>query len=159
MLRGFEVRVTHTGGAAKRVAEIVAQHRGASAVAVGIQGAQATAAHDGGSLSTADIGMVHEFGLGVPERAFMRRTFETRAADINKLGVALERRMVRNETAMDVALKTIGAAVVGFVQATIANGVPPPNAPATVARKGSSTPLVDTGQLRNSITSEIRRGK
>jgi hypothetical protein len=31
-------------------------------------------------------------------------------------------------------------------------GVPPPNAPSTVAKKGSSRPLVDTGRLVNAIT-------
>ena len=32
-----------------------------------------------------------------------------------------------------------------------------PNAPATIARKGSSIPLIDTGALLNSITYEITR--
>lgn len=31
-----------------------------------------------------------------------------------------------------------------------------PNAPSTIARKGSSTPLIDTGVMLNSITHEIR---
>lgn len=30
-----------------------------------------------------------------------------------------------------------------------------PNAPSTIARKGSSTPLIDTGQLRRAITSVV----
>ena len=32
-----------------------------------------------------------------------------------------------------------------------------PNAPSTIAKKGSSTPLIDTGALLNSITYEVRR--
>ena len=32
-----------------------------------------------------------------------------------------------------------------------------PNAPSTIARKGSSTPLVDTGSLLNSITYAVRK--
>lgn len=39
-----------------------------------------------------------------------------------------------------------------------ANGWPP-NAPATIARKGSDRPLIDTAQLRNSITYVIRNKK
>ena len=31
----------------------------------------------------------------------------------------------------------------------------PPLAPATIARKGSDKPLVDTGLMRNSITSRV----
>ena len=34
-----------------------------------------------------------------------------------------------------------------------------PNAPATVKRKGSSQPLIDTGNLRKSITFVIRDDK
>ena len=32
-----------------------------------------------------------------------------------------------------------------------------PNAPSTIARKGSSIPLIDTGVMLNSITHEVRR--
>ena len=32
-----------------------------------------------------------------------------------------------------------------------------PNAPSTIAKKGSSVPLIDTGALLNSITYEVRR--
>jgi hypothetical protein len=32
----------------------------------------------------------------------------------------------------------------------------PPNAPSTVAKKGSSNPLIDTGAMRQSVRSRIR---
>ena len=32
-----------------------------------------------------------------------------------------------------------------------------PNAPYTVAKKGSSTPLIDSGQLRQSISWEVKK--
>lgn len=35
----------------------------------------------------------------------------------------------------------------------------PPNSPATIIRKGSDRPLIDTGQLRKSIVYVIRSGK
>jgi len=41
----------------------------------------------------------------------------------------------------------------------IAGGVPPPNAPSTIRRKGSSLPLVDTGSMMNSITYAVRKKK
>lgn len=37
-------------------------------------------------------------------------------------------------------------------------GVPPPNSPLTIARKGSSRPLVDTGRLVQSISDEAVLG-
>ena len=35
--------------------------------------------------------------------------------------------------------------------------IPPPNAPSTVARKGSSATLIDTGALRQAITYSVRK--
>ena len=49
------------------------------------------------------------------------------------------------------ALSVLGMALVGDVQQRIRNRIPPPNAPYTIARKGSDVPLIDTGRLRQSI--------
>jgi hypothetical protein len=49
-------------------------------------------------------------------------------------------------------LDTIGAQAVGFCRDAIANGIAPANAPSTIKRKGSATPLIDQGHLRNAIT-------
>lgn len=53
------------------------------------------------------------------------------------------------------AMRLIGLQIVGDIKQRIANGLQPPNAESTIARKGSSTPLIDTGQFRNSIASEV----
>jgi hypothetical protein len=44
----------------------------------------------------------------------------------------------------------------GDIQARIAAGVPPPNADSTVKKKGSSTPLIDLGVFRSSITGKVK---
>jgi hypothetical protein len=44
------------------------------------------------------------------------------------------------------------------VKRTITSGqVTPPDAPGTIARKGSSTPLIDEGQLVNAITYAVEK--
>lgn len=48
-----------------------------------------------------------------------------------------------------------GMAGAAAVQAQFGK-IPPPNAPATVARKGSSATLIDTGALRDAITYIVR---
>jgi hypothetical protein len=53
-------------------------------------------------------------------------------------------------------MKLIGMRVVGDIQDRISDGIPPPNSPITIARKGSSKPLIDSGQLRQSISFEVR---
>lgn len=44
----------------------------------------------------------------------------------------------------------------GDIQGNIAAGIDPPNAESTVRRKGSSTPLIDTGAFRSSIRGRVR---
>jgi hypothetical protein len=158
VLKGVEVQVQHSRDGRKYIDQILAQHRGAPLVAVGIQGARASAAH-GEGLTTADVAAINEFGMGVPERPFMRLTFEQRAGDLQKLGRGLEHRVLEQTMTVDAALNVMGAAAVGYVRGTIDSGVPPPNAPSTIARKGSSKPLINFGQLKGSITSEVRRGR
>ena len=69
----------------------------------------------------------------------------------------LLQRVIAGELTEDAALEQFGAWSKGEIQARIARGVPPPNAASTVKRKGSSTPLIDTGILRSSIDYEVRK--
>ena len=49
----------------------------------------------------------------------------------------------------------MGVQIVAWIKETIVAGLEPPNVPATIARKKSSKPLVDHGQLLNSIHFEV----
>ena len=53
------------------------------------------------------------------------------------------------------ALQRIGLWAQSEIQQRISDGIPPQNAPYTINKKGSSTPLVDTGQLRSSISFKV----
>lgn len=56
------------------------------------------------------------------------------------------------------AQQRAGMMAVNMVKARFGKSPPlAPNAPYTVLKKGSSAPLIDTGQLRNSITFVIRK--
>lgn len=158
MLRGFEVKVQHSRDGRKYIDQILAAHRGVPMVAVGILGAKASVAHGNEGLTTADVAAVNEFGMGVPARPFMRLTFEQRAGDLQKLGRGLEQRVLQGSMTVEAALLVMGAAAVGYIRATIDAGVEPSNASSTVKQKGSSKPLINTGQLKGSVTSEVRRG-
>lgn len=121
---------------------------------VGIHDDAGAAAHGGKSLI--DIATAHEFGLGVPQRSFIGAWADERRADheehLRKLGEAIVKGRVAD---VKVGLAQLGEAYVGEVQGRIAQGVPPPNAPSTIARKGSSTPLIDKGVLRSSIAAKV----
>lgn len=136
-------------------------------VAVGVTGERGSAPHQGGEGATVvDIAVAHEFGAGrVPERSFIRDTIDAQAkkyrAYLNK-GIDQElAQTVQSGSvpAQSLTLKRLGLMVKGDIQKRIAQGIPPPNSPATIARKGSSTPLINTGQLRASIDYELRQGR
>lgn len=52
-------------------------------------------------------------------------------------------------------LAIMGEGIVGQIKQKIAEIRDPPNAPATIAAKGFDKPLIDTGQMQNSITYEV----
>ena len=53
------------------------------------------------------------------------------------------------------ALDMLGAKVASYCQEAIDNGIEPALADETVRRKGSSKPLVNTGQLKSAITWKV----
>jgi phage gpG-like protein len=57
--------------------------------------------------------------------------------------------------AIERALALVGQMMESDMRSAIAAGIPPPNAARTIAAKGSSKPLVDSGQLRASISSAV----
>ena len=106
-----------------------------------------TAQHDDAGMTVASLGAIHEFGLGVPERSFIRAWYDNSKSEIEAILAA-----VHDEQGLQIAALQLEASMKNWVNA----GVPPPNAPATVARKGSSLPLVDTGILRAAIVATVK---
>lgn len=104
-------------------------------------------------LSLLEVAIVHELGGGhVPARSFIRATVDAKRADILKLQVALAQQVLLGKITPEQALSQLGAKVAAWMKTRIAEGIAPPLSEATIKRKGSSVPLIDTGQLRSSIT-------
>lgn len=144
-------------GARALLARLEAQ-RGAR-VRVGVLDDAAKRTEDGeGPLTLLEVAAVHEFGAGhVPQRSFIRATVDASEAEIHDLQRALSVQILRGDVEEDVALERLGAKVAAMCQNRIAEGIEPANAPSTIERKGSSKPLVDTGQLKASITFRVYR--
>ena len=88
----------------------------------------------------------------IPERSYLRAWFDE---NVDVLQATMERllgQVVEGKISGRAALETIGGYVVTQVQAYMVDLKTPPNAPSTIARKGSSNPLIDTGQLKDAIT-------
>ena len=60
--------------------------------------------------------------------------------------------VVQGKLSAHAMLSQVGSYAVAVCQEHISAGIDPPNAESTIAKKGSSTPLVDNGTLRQSIT-------
>lgn len=128
-------------------------------VKVGVVGSDATSSH--GQLSNAELAAIHEFGApaaGIPARSFLRATFEQQADEYRAILARLAEALLKDTITLDRALDLLGTWGAGAVKATITQGRVVPRLQdsaagrRTIARKGSSQTLVDTGQLVNSIT-------
>lgn len=128
---------------------------GSPKVSVGIHEADGGKPHEGSELRVIDIGQIHEFGLGVPQRSFIRAWFDENEARAREAIRRLLVSVVEGKRTPDQAVEVFALWVVGQIQQRIASGISPSLDPRTIARKGSSTPLIDTGQLRSSISYEV----
>lgn len=106
-----------------------------------------------------EVAIINEFGGGnVPSRSFLRAWFDENADRARSTLTKLLQQVVDGKLTKQKALEQFGLWCQGEVQKRIAAGIPPPNAPSTVAKKGSSKPLINKGQLRSSITFAIDLG-
>ncbi len=103
------------------------------------------------------VGMVaifNEFGTwSIPERSFLRETFDMKQREIKEFIGTLMYKITGGELTTEQALNQLGIFCVKLVVERIDSQIPPPNAPSTIARKGSSTPLIDSGQMRQTLLS------
>lgn len=112
------------------------------------------------------VASVHEFGatiqrgkgsISIPERSFLRTAFD----DKNEQWASFFKSQLKHVLALQMDVQTLfnrlGARMVGDIQEKITDLDAPPNAPSTIAKKGSSNPLIDTGGLRMRITYRVVR--
>jgi len=85
-------------------------------------------------------------------RPFMRQSFDKNVGDLERLAKKEYDQVVDQKQSVSKMVKTVGAWMEGKIKETITTGNFRPLKPATIRAKGSSTPLIDTGQMRNSIT-------
>ena len=137
-------------GVLKRVSEMKR-----ASVRVGVMGD----AGDEKGVSLAEIAAYHEFGTStIPERSFLRATFFGHAAEgLRVMCEKLSKAIVEGKMDEPRALGLLGTWAAAEVKKTIRASIAPELAAATIAAKGSSLPLVDTGQLINSITYVVEK--
>lgn len=129
---------------------------GTVAVDVGVIGERAVRSDEDGKATVGDVATWAEFGIGQPERSWCRGWVDENEKKAQALAhVAAER--VAHGMPVDKAAEAMGLKIAAGMQERIANRIEPPNAPSTIAHKGSSTPLVNNGQFRSSIAPRVVR--
>lgn len=127
---------------------------------VGVLASKGGNAQHSSGITLIELMAIHEFGspaAGIPERKPIRSAFKKNDPELRKLTVRLAKAIINNTMSQEQALEVLGAWGATQIKNNIAQGahLKPANAPATVAAKGSTRPLVDTGRLLGSINHEV----
>lgn len=127
---------------------------GTEVVDIGLFGVQ--------GIDLVEYATTNEFGdpsRNIPPRPFLRSTLFVHQKEIIKFIGQMKYDIIFGKADVNKYLDRIGLFVQRLVQKRIKNSPTwaAPNSPKTIAMKGSSTPLVDTGRLRMSIIYRVRR--
>ncbi len=112
-----------------------------------------------GDEELATIAATHEYGSehwhatgeGVPERSYIRSTLAEKKSQLDRVMKRVATGVMNGKFDVRTGLGIVGEWAVNAIKAKIRSNVPPPLKPATIAAKGSSKALIDTGRLLNSI--------
>lgn len=119
-------------------------------------GVQADAGmHKGSNTDMVVIASANEYGTRdgrIPERSFIRSTMDENRRKL----LTKTKRLLKNEKYnIRKILNLLGLEITRLIQRKITTLSSPPNKPSTIRAKGSDNPLIDTGQLRQTIRHEV----
>jgi hypothetical protein len=125
--------------------------------------------HPDGKLTMAEIALKNEFGQlsatsgtqKVPARSFLRFPIEFKskaiAKELLKIKDKVEKRLLDGD--FKYFFTMMGISAEGKIQEAFESrgfGQWKANSPYTIKKKGSDSPLIDTGELRKSVSSEVK---
>jgi len=95
------------------------------------------------------------WGGPVPERPFMRNAIRANKGKYRDAMAVSAGKILRGETQLDTVMNKLGIVAQGDIQSEITSLSSPPNSPVTIALKGSSKPLIDSGEMRGAVTWKV----
>lgn len=108
-------------------------------------------------MTVLQVASINEFGGSggnPPARPFIRSwADQNEGANLDLIRLSQEN-VVKGQDQQQ-ALEQVTAVFVASIRAHITQGIPPPNADSTIARKGSSTPLIDSSQMMGSVKGKV----
>jgi hypothetical protein len=117
-------------------------------------------------VSIAQYASYNEFGVPgkkkkwrIPPRPFIRGFVENKSEEIKATQERLFKLVSEGKMSAETAIKRLGQFAQDGIKRHIMDGDFEPNAEATIQRKGSSRPLMDTGTMRNSVRYQVKKGR
>lgn len=112
--------------------------------------------HVGSALTVGEVAEIHELGLGVPARPWLRPVVDGQRAIIRARIKRAAQLVAKGGSSVD-AMGLVGQSIVNDIRTRIRAGIPPELAESTKASKGGDkdTPLINTGQFIGAITHEV----
>lgn len=108
------------------------------------------------NITLNELAKIHEQGLGVPKRAFMTPALQQNRNKYLKFAAGQITPIIMRRQTLNGAWQRIGMMAVADIQQYMVTAQFTPLSPITIKRKGSSRPLIDSGQMRQSITYRVK---
>lgn len=161
MARTVKGKVTVKDAAWRRIREQL-QNVDGMYTAVGVLESSAPQKDDktGKTTPMSLVAAANNFGTEdgrIPKRPFMSTAAERYASELVEFKAKLLNGIYQNRFTATQALGLLGEKHSAQIKKTITDGPWIPNSPYTIAAKGSDRPLIDTAQMRNSISHVERR--
>lgn len=102
-----------------------------------------------------ELGVTGPHNIKIPARPWLRPG----VASGNEEYLQIITDGMENGEPLEKLLEVVGVVAVGKVQQFMTDLRSPPNKAQTIAKKGSSNPLIDSGALRQSVTSKVTSGE
>ena len=107
------------------------------------------------SQDIVDIAIFNHYGTEtIPERPFLSNAISANNARYRRIMRDQAAGVMSGANAIGDVMTKLGLLAQGHVQQEIVDLRDPPNAPSTIKQKKSSNPLIDTGEMRQSVTFE-----
>lgn len=98
------------------------------------------------------VAAIHEFGtMDIPIRAHVRPAYDENKEKISSFSAKQLGKVIDGEQTAIEGIKKVGEYHTGQIKKKIKDGPFKPLAPQTIARKKSDKPLIDTGQMIQSV--------
>lgn len=157
------VRITQKGDLHGRLQQILREVEQPSTVKVGFPAGKAPGDlisiafwnHEGTSRAKGDVFFRNgKFGVSgpIPARPFITVAMFKGRGEIRATLSSLAKGLMNGTMTMDRAMPLLGFTGQEMIQAQIGSGMGPANSPMTIALKGSSSTLIDSGRMQGAVT-------